>query len=221
MQMKNYAKIFVSFALAAALLLSMGNAAFAEEKKTLTGKNTDNSQPLVGGTDAETDKDDVPIENVGFGYGIPDPQRVDRHELGGEDVTIEGVSYDVWLEPKDIYIHQADLVAAKFIRECREDIEKAGVDIEKLYIKQGLIYTGEEGLSSKEQREINITVAELQKAAGIKLQVGDMFDVGNGADTKLRLVVSGFIAPSGEKQTQKDEVYIIVGDIEVNIPSNR
>lgn len=31
--MKNYAKIFVSFALAAALLLSMGNAAFAEEKK--------------------------------------------------------------------------------------------------------------------------------------------------------------------------------------------
>ena len=102
--MKNYAKIFVSFALAAALLLSMGNAAFAEEKKTLTGKNTDNSQPLVGGTDAETDKDDVPIENVGFGYGIPDPQRVDRHELGGEDVTIEGVSYDVWLEPKDIYI---------------------------------------------------------------------------------------------------------------------
>lgn len=34
MQMKNYAKIFVSFALAAALLLSMGNAAFAEEKKT-------------------------------------------------------------------------------------------------------------------------------------------------------------------------------------------
>ena len=95
------------------------------------------------------------------------------------------------------------------------------MDIEKLYIKQGLIYTGEEGLSSKEQREINITVAELQKAAGIKLQAGDMFDVGNGADTKLRLVVSGFIAPSGEKQTQKDEVYIIVGDIEVNIPSNR
>ena len=46
-----------------------------------------------------------------------------------------------------------------------------------------------------------------------------MFDVGNGADTKLRLVVSGFIAPSGEERTQKDEVYII--DIDVNIPSNR
>ncbi len=48
-----------------------------------------------------------------------------------------------------------------------------------------------------------------------------MFDVGNGADTKLRLVVSGFIAPSGEERTQKDEVYIIEGDIVVNIPSNR
>lgn len=68
--MKKPLRYMLSVVLMLALMLSMGTAAFADK------------------TDSE-----LPVEYVTYGVGLPDAPGVDRHELGDDDITIDGVSW--------------------------------------------------------------------------------------------------------------------------------
>ena len=68
--MKKPLRYMLSVMLMLALMLSMGTAAFADK------------------TDSE-----LPVEYVTYGVGLPDAPGVDRHELGDDDITIDGVSW--------------------------------------------------------------------------------------------------------------------------------
>ena len=77
--MARISKKLLSFALALVMLLSLGIGAYAEES--------------------------VPREYVYYGYGMSQAAKVDMHELGADDITIDGVSYAATTEDTNIYIY--------------------------------------------------------------------------------------------------------------------
>ena len=93
--MKKQLKFTLALALSLALLFSPRRGGFCRHR---------------GGRSA-------PFEYVSYGVGLPDPAPVDMHELGAEDITLEGVSYDARTEDGHIYIRLSDLAAAKLLRE--------------------------------------------------------------------------------------------------------
>lgn len=88
--MKKPLRYMLSVMLMLALMLSMGTAAFADK------------------TDSE-----LPVEYVTYGVGLPDAPGVDRHELGDDDITIDGVSWRTKTSEDKIYVYVLDLAAAK------------------------------------------------------------------------------------------------------------
>lgn len=130
--MKKSVKALLSLALALALMLSLGITAFAEETKT----------------EEKEEGEEIPLEWVSYGYNLPDPALVPMHELGEEDITIDGISYDVKTLNGKIYIRNADLIAVVLLRENKDKAEELGIDYDKLYIKEGLILVKEDGMTA-------------------------------------------------------------------------
>ena len=172
--MKKPLRYVLSVVLMLALMLSMGTAAFADK------------------TDSE-----LPVEYVTYGVGFPDAPGVDRHELGDDDITIDGVSWRTKTSEDKLYVYVLDLAAAKLLRGCTDEAKELGIDYAKLYIENGLIQVREE-VPSAEAEELRAGLDELTYAAVIGLVAGDRFDVGNGGDVKLQVVVTGFVTGGGE-----------------------
>lgn len=172
--MKKPLRYMLSVMLMLALMLSMGTAAFADK------------------TDSE-----LPVEYVTYGVGLPDAPGVDRHELGDDDITIDGVSWRTKTSEDKLYVFVLDLAAAKLLRSCADEAKELGLDYAKLYIENGLIQVRED-VPSAEAEELRARLDELTRAAVIGLVAGDRFNVGNGGDVKLQVVVTGFVTGGGE-----------------------
>lgn len=171
--MKKPLRYMLSVMLMLALMLSMGTAAFADK------------------TDSE-----LPVEYVTYGVGLPDAPGVDRHELGDDDITIDGVSWRTKTSEDKLYVYVLDLAAAKLLRSCADEAKELGLDYAKLYIENGLIQVREDAPSA-EAEELRARLDELTRAAVIGLVAGDRFNVGNGGDVKLQVVVTGFVTGDG------------------------
>lgn len=166
--MKKQLKFTLALALSLALLFSLGAAAFAD-----------------------TAEDGLPLEYVSYGVGLPDPAPVDMHELGTEDITLEGVSYDARTEDGHIYIRLSDLAAAKLLRESRDKAAELGLDYAKIYIADGVIFAKDTG-NADEVKEVQGLVSALKQGAAIGISVDDIFDLGNAGDVKLHVKIRGF-----------------------------
>lgn len=166
--MKKQLKFTLALALSLALLFSLGAAAFAD-----------------------TAEDGLPLEYVSYGVGLPDPAPVDMHELGAEDITIEGVSYDARTEDGHIYIRLSDLAAAKLLRESRDKAAELGLDYAKIYIADGVIFAKDTG-NADEVKEVQGLISALKQGAAIGISVDDIFDLGNAGDVKLHVKIRGF-----------------------------
>ena len=172
--MKKPLRYVLSVVLMLALMLSMGTAAFAD--KTDSG---------------------LPVEYVSYGVGLSDEPGVDKHGLGDDGITIDGVSWKPKMSEDKLYVHILDLAAAKLLRGCTDEAKELGIDYAKLYIENGLIQVKEE-VPSAEAEELRAKLDKLTYAAVIGVVAGDRFDVGNGGDVKLQVVVTGFVTGGGE-----------------------
>lgn len=172
--MKKPLRYVLSVVLMLALMLSMGTAAFADK------------------TDSE-----LPVEYVSYGVGLSDEPGVDKHGLGDDGITIDGVSWKPKTSEDKLYVHILDLAAAKLLRGCTDEAKELGIDYAKLYIENGLIQVKEE-VPSAEAEELRAKLDKLTYAAVIGVVAGDRFDVGNGGDVKLQVVVTGFVTGGGE-----------------------
>lgn len=172
--MKKPLRYVLSVMLMLALMLSMGTAAFAD--KTDSG---------------------LPVEYVSYGVGLSDEPGVDKHGLGDDGITIDGVSWKPKMSEDKLYVHILDLAAAKLLRGCTDEAKELGIDYAKLYIENGLIQVKEE-VPSAEAEELRAKLDKLTYAAVIGVVAGDRFDVGNGGDVKLQVVVTGFVTGGGE-----------------------
>ena len=177
--MKKPLRYVLSVMLMLALMLSMGTAAFADK------------------TDSE-----LPVEYVTYGVGLPDAPGVDRHELGDDDITIDGVSWKPKTSEDKLYVHILDLAAAKLLRGCTGEAEELGIDYAKLYIENGLIQVKED-VPTAEAEELRTKLDKLTYAAVIGVVAGDRFNVGNGGDVKLQVVVTGFVTGAQETEASK------------------
>lgn len=166
--MKKQLKFTLALALSLALLFSLGAAAFAD-----------------------TAEDGLPLEYVSYGVGLPDPAPVDMHELGAEDITLEGVSYDARTEDGHIYIRLSDLAAAKLLRESRDKAAELGLDYAKICIADGVIFAKDTG-NADEVKEVQGLISALKQGAAIGISVDDIFDLGNAGDVKLHVKIRGF-----------------------------
>lgn len=172
--MKKPLRYVLSVMLMLALMLSMGTAAFADK------------------TDSE-----LPVEYVSYGVGLSDEPGVDKHGLGDDGITIDGVSWKPKMSEDKLYVHILDLAAAKLLRGCTDEAKELGIDYAKIYIENGLIQVKEE-VPSAEAEELRAKLDKLTYAAVIGVVAGDRFDVGNGGDVKLQVVVTGFVTGGGE-----------------------
>lgn len=177
--MKKPLRYMLSVMLMLALMLSMGTAAFADK------------------TDSE-----LPVEYVTYGVGLPDAPGVDRHELGDDDITIDGVSWRTKTSEDKLYVYVLDLAAAKLLRGCTGEAKELGIDYAKLYIENGLIQV-KENVPTAEAEELRARLDKLTYAAVIGVVAGDVFDVGSGGDVKLQVVVTGFVTGAQETEASK------------------
>lgn len=201
--MKKQLKFTLALALSLALLFSLGAAAFAD-----------------------TAEDGLPLEYVSYGVGLPDPAPVDMHELGAEDITLEGVSYDARTEDGHIYIRLSDLAAAKLLRESRDKAAELGLDYAKIYIADGVIFAKDTG-NADEVKEVQGLISTLKQGAAIGISVDDIFDLGNAGDVKLHVKIRGFAygdagngaasAPSGGSTGEKRALDVKALDMEKSI----
>ena len=179
--MKKTLRYMLSLVLMLALMLSMGTAAFAD--KTDSG---------------------LPVEYVSYGVGLSDAPGVDKHGLGDEDLTIDGVSWKPDTSEDKLYVHILDLAAAKLLRSCADEAKELGLDYSKLYIENGLIQVKDD-VPSAEAAELKGNLDKLTYAAVVGVVGGDMFEVGSGGEAKLQIMVAGFATVAGEEPAAAQE----------------
>lgn len=139
--------------------------------------------------------DAIPLEYVSFGYGMPEEAGVAMHELTAENITLEGVSYDVRTENGTLYIRLADLASAKLLREKKEDAAKAGLDYAKLCIKKGAILV-KDNVPEAEREAVQAKLDSLKADVVVAVNVGDVFDLGNAGTLKLQVKIANlYYAP--------------------------
>lgn len=175
MLMKKTLRYMLSLVLMLALMPSMGTAAFAD--KTDSG---------------------LPVEYVSYGVGLSDAPGVDKHGLGDNDITIDGVSWKTKTTEDALHVHVLDLAAAKLLRCCADEAKALGLDYAKLYIENGLIHVKED-VPAEEAEELKAKLDELTRAAVIGLVSGDAFDVGNGGEAKLQVKIATFVTIAGDE----------------------
>ena len=177
--MKKPLRYMLSLVLMLALMLSMGTAAFAD--KTDSG---------------------LPVEYVSYGVGLSDAPGVDKHGLGDDDITIDGVSWRTDTTEDALHVHVLDLAAAKLLRCCADEAKELGLDYAKLYIENGLIHVKED-VPAEEAGGLKEKLDELTRAAVIGLVSGDAFDVGNGGEAKLQVKIATFVTLAQETEAAK------------------
>ena len=149
------------------------------------------------------EQEDLPIEYVSYGYGLPDPAPVPSHGLTDQNLTLEGVRYETGLEGERIYIRLADLAAAKLLRESGARAAELGLDYEKLMISEGKILPRRE-LSTQEQQTVQEQIAQLTASARVGVTGDDLFELANGGVGKLLVRLAGYVLPP-EEPTQSGE----------------
>lgn len=169
--MKKLLKNVLSLALVLALVLSLGVTAFAD------------------GTDAkDEEEDEVEIIDIAFNLCTGEPCAVRMRELGYDDIRLNGISYKADAEDGVIAIHLGDLAAAKLLTEKKDEAEKAGIDFDKIYIRNGKVCVdGDAALSA--------TVNSFMTANKLNVSIGDIFELSNGSELKLKVRVVNFYYP--------------------------
>lgn len=176
--MKKLIKTLLTLALAAGMLMSLGVTAYA-------------------------DSTELPSVSVGYGYGCPDAAAVDMHGAAAEELTLDGIAIELRCEDGTAYIRVTDLAAVKLLRESTAKITELGIDLSKLYIKDGLILIKEDGMTADEVAELEAKISELTRTATIKLSVGDKFALGSGGVAAVYIEIGGFSAPPAQEAEEK------------------
>lgn len=86
---------------------------------------------------AFAEENELPVEWVRYGYGLPNPASVDAHGLTEEAITLEGVAYAPKLENGRVYVRLEDLAAAKLVRENGDALQTLGLAVSDLQIENG------------------------------------------------------------------------------------
>ena len=86
---------------------------------------------------AFAEENELPVEWVRYGYGLPNPASVDAHGLTEEAITLEGVAYAPKLENGRVYVRLEDLAAAKLVRENGDALQALGLAVSDLQIENG------------------------------------------------------------------------------------
>lgn len=197
--MKKLLKNVLSITLVLALVLSLGVTAFAD------------------GTDAK-DKDDVEIIDIAFNLCTGDPCAVRMRELGYDDIRLNGISYKADAEDGVIAIQLGDLAAAKILTEKKDEAEKAGIDFDKIYIRNGKVCVKDDaGLSSDEIASLKTAVKEFMTAHKLSVSIGDIFELSNGSELKLKVRVVNFYYPA---QSEPETVKVAGGDLAQKVIEN-
>lgn len=141
------------------------------------------------------EEQELPTEWVRYGYGLPDPAPVPMHELGEQDITLEGVAYETTIRDGRIYIRLGDLACAKLLRENIDKAEQLGLSYEKLKIADGKIQLIQQDAAEAEK------LAEFLSGAGVGVSAGDEFILADGGTDKLIVRIAGFAAKPEEDKT--------------------
>lgn len=178
--MKKLIKTLLTLALAAGMLMSLGVTAYA-------------------------DSAELPTVSVGYGYGCPDAAAVDMHGAAAEALTLDGIAIELRCEDGTAYIRVTDLAAVKLLRESTAKISELGIDLSKLYIKDGLILVKEDGMTADEVAALEAKISELTRTATIKLSVGDKFALGSGGVAAVYVEIGGFNAPPAQQAEEEED----------------
>lgn len=138
---------------------------------------------------AFAEENELPVEWVRYGYGLPNPASVDAHGLTEEAITLEGVAYAPKLENGRVYVRLEDLAAAKLVRENGDALQTLGLAVSDLQIENGRL-----NAPGKEE-----ALARFLSTAGVGVSLNDSFTLANAGEGKLIIRIAGFAAKdSGE-----------------------
>ena len=133
---------------------------------------------------AFAEENELPVEWVRYGHGLPNPASVDAHELTEEAITLEGVAYAPKLENGRVYVRLEDLAAAKLVRENGDALQTLGLAVSDLQIENGQLKA-----PGKEE-----ALAQFLSTAGVGVSLNDSFTLANAGDGKLIIRIAGFAA---------------------------
>lgn len=138
---------------------------------------------------AFAEENELPVEWVRYGYGLPNPASVDAHGLTEEAITLEGIAYAPKLENGRVYVRLEDLAAAKLVRENGDALQTLGLAVSDLQIENGQLKA-----PGKEE-----ALAQFLSTAGVGVSLDDSFTLANAGEGKLIIRIAGFAAKdSGE-----------------------
>ena len=118
---------------------------------------------------AFAEENELPVEWVRYGHGLPNPASVDAHGLTEEAITLEGVAYAPKLENGRVYVRLEDLAAAKLVRENGEALQTLGLAVSDLQIENGQLKA-----PGKED-----ALAQFLSTAGVGVSLNDSFTLAN------------------------------------------
>ena len=132
---------------------------------------------------AFAEENELPVEWVRYGYGLPNPASVDAHGLTEEAITLEGVAYAPKLENGRVYVRLEDLAAAKLVRENGDALQTLGLAVSDLRIENGQLKA-----PGKEE-----ALARFLSTAGVGVSLNDSFTLANAGEGKLIIRIAGFV----------------------------
>ena len=133
---------------------------------------------------AFAEENELPVEWVRYGHGLPNPASVDAHGLTEEAITLEGVAYAPKLENGRVYVRLEDLAAAKLVRENGDALQALGLAVSDLQIENGQLKA-----PGKEE-----ALARFLSTAGVGVSLNDSFTLANAGEGKLIIRIAGFAA---------------------------
>ncbi len=137
---------------------------------------------------AFAEENELPVEWVRYGYGLPNPASVDAHGLTEEAITLEGVAYAPKLENGRVYVRLEDLAAAKLVRENGDALQTLGLAVSDLQIEDGRL-----NAPGKEE-----ALAQFLSTAGVGVSLNDSFTLANAGEGKLIIRIAGFVSKESD-----------------------
>lgn len=138
---------------------------------------------------AFAEENELPVEWVRYGYGLPNPASVDAHGLTEEAITLEGVAYAPKLENGRVYVRLEDLAAAKLVRENGDALQTLGLAVSDLQIENGQLKA-----PGKEE-----ALARFLSTAGVGVSLNDSFTLANAGEGKLIIRIAGFVSKESQE----------------------
>ena len=138
---------------------------------------------------AFAEENELPVEWVRYGYGLPNPASVDAHGLTEEAITLEGVAYAPKLENGRVYVRLEDLAAAKLVRENGDALQTLGLAVSDLQIENGQLKA-----PGKEE-----ALAQFLSTAGVGVSLNDSFTLANAGEGKLIIRIAGFVSKESQE----------------------